>query len=69
MCGDICAKHTITFKIDKVFWFPEVDSNLCVNCNMCVKRCPALNDAPKVCDPIACYSAKSKDENTRWNST
>lgn len=69
MCGDICAKHAITFKIDKGFWFPEVDSNLCVNCNMCVKRCPALNDAPKVCGPIACYGAKSKDENTRWNST
>ena len=69
MCGDICAKHAITFKIDKGFWFPEVDENLCVNCNLCYNKCPALNNAPKVSGPIACYGAKSKDEDTRWNST
>lgn len=69
MCGDICAKHAISFKIDKGFWYPEVDSDLCVNCNLCAQKCPALNDAPTASGPVACYGAKSKDENTRWNST
>lgn len=69
MCSDVCKKSAISFKIEKGFWFPSVNSNLCVNCGLCVKKCPALHKAPSVSGPISCYGAKSRNETVRWNST
>lgn len=43
-CGDVCPKHSITFKIDKEgFWYPEVEMDTCIDCHLCEKVCPLLN--------------------------
>lgn len=73
-CGDICAKHAITYKTDiEGFWYPEVNKELCVDCGLCEKVCPVLNiqelkknDFEKPSHTIA---AINKNMRIRWNST
>ena len=44
MCGDVCPKHCISFTEDSEgFFYPLVNEELCVDCGVCKKRCPALN--------------------------
>ena len=69
MCEDICPKGAISFETDdQGFWYPKV-SDLCIECGLCVKKCPSLNkhlqneELPKV------YSAWSKNDNVRISST
>ena len=62
MCGDVCPKHCISFKEDtEGFFYPAVDETVCVDCGLCVKKCPALN----VCvneRPDMAYSAYASDK-------
>lgn len=44
VCGDACPKGAMTFPYDNEgFWYPSVDSKLCVNCGLCEKVCPMQN--------------------------
>lgn len=70
MCGDACAKNAISFPMSNGFWYPSVDSDLCINCGLCSKKCPALHPAPETpADAVACYGAKTKNEDIREHST
>lgn len=72
-CGDVCAKHAITFKTDNEgFWYPEVNKDLCTDCGLCEKVCPVMNveemrhndfETPK------CYAANHKNLEIRFDST
>lgn len=72
-CGDVCAKHAITFKTDiEGFWYPEVNKDLCTDCGLCEKVCPVINveemrhndfETPK------CYAANHKNLEIRFDST
>lgn len=71
-CGDVCNHNAITFEIDNEgFWYPKVDHNKCVDCNLCEKVCPNLSRAdnikrypePKV------YAAYTKNDFIRTDST
>ena len=43
-CGDVCPKNAISFPRDNEgFWYPSVDSQLCINCGLCEKVCPMQN--------------------------
>ena len=70
MCGDICPKRAISFPISKGNWYPKVDEDVCINCGLCKKKCPALN-APKTTQEtsVACYGARTKLEDIREHST
>ena len=40
-CYSICPKHAIAMVMDKEgFYYPEIDSSVCVNCGLCKKVCP-----------------------------
>jgi nucleoside-diphosphate-sugar epimerase/coenzyme F420-reducing hydrogenase beta subunit len=42
-CLNICAQNAITMKLNHDgFYAPEVDAELCTDCGLCAKRCPAL---------------------------
>ncbi len=42
-CENICPKSCITMKMDKEgFYYPEVDTEKCVNCDLCVHTCPVI---------------------------
>lgn len=72
-CGDVCAKHAITFKTDlEGFWYPEVNKDLCIDCGLCEKVCPVINikelkkndyEKPK------CYVAEHKNLEVVFDST
>lgn len=73
-CGDVCARHAITFKTDiEGFWYPEVNKNLCTDCGLCEKVCPVINiDSIKKNDfeqPSHTIAAINKNMCVRWDST
>lgn len=69
MCADICPKNAISFTEDSQgFWYPKVNAK-CVNCGICIKKCPSLNEHVKGNQEPIVYSVWSLDENTRISST
>ena len=43
-CGDICPKDAISFKTDEEgIWYPEVNKDKCIDCHLCEKACPIIN--------------------------
>lgn len=71
-CGDICGHKAITFNTDdEGFWYPEVNSELCVNCGFCDKVCPMLHKADFINrhKEAVVYAAYTKDEAIRLDST
>lgn len=42
-CANICPKRCIAMQSDKEgFWYPVVDTALCIDCDLCKKVCPEL---------------------------
>ena len=72
-CGDICPKDAISFKTDEEgIWYPEVNMATCIDCSLCEKVCPIINNS-------SCRNGNSQDPPTyilqyegnaeRFNST
>ncbi len=60
-CVQVCPKHCISFEEDaEGFRYPKVYVSSCVNCGLCEKVCPFLNQsAPQL--PLASYAARNRD--------
>lgn len=68
-CIQRCPKQCISLKEDEEgFLYPIVDKDACINCNLCEKICPVINQGKKH-DPIKVLAAKNKDENIRLKSS
>ena len=50
------------------FWYPEADKNVCIECHLCEKVCPFLNQGASR-KPQAVYAAKNPDEAIRQESS
>lgn len=72
-CGDVCAKHAISFKVDSEgFWYPEVDKDKCVGCSLCEKVCPVINVEEMRHNDLVepkCFAANHKNLEIRFDST
>lgn len=72
-CSDICPKNAISFKIDiDGFWYPEVNNNICINCELCVSVCPIINISQLKKNDLnesECYAAIHKNIEIRFDST
>lgn len=72
-CGDVCAKHAITFNTDiEGFWYPIVNKDICIDCGLCEKVCPIINvDSLKHNDfeQSICHAAIHKNIEVRFDST
>ena len=61
-CMNICPKNCIEMKVDEEgFWYPEVDKEKCIECGICKKSCPILNDMSIQNNPKA-YACYNKNE-------
>ena len=68
-CAQSCPKGAISMVRDEEgFYYPSVDHEACVNCGICVKRCPVLSGQPKN-DPVTSCLATWSDRETRLESS
>ena len=68
-CRQVCPKHCIQMKADNEgFLYPHVDTSLCIDCHLCEKVCPVINQNESR-KPVAVYAAKNKDEEIRRKSS
>ena len=69
-CTNICPKECISMEIDNEgFWYPNVDKNKCIDCNLCVRVCPIINTPAIEKIKIQAYACKNRDENVRLKSS
>ena len=68
-CVQICPKHCISFNADNEgFYYPVVNSDLCIDCGLCEKVCPVINKKEKRV-PIQSFAAKNPCESERLRSS
>lgn len=68
-CVQACPKQCIIFKEDEEgFSYPKVDDILCINCGLCEKVCPVINQANSR-QPLQCLASKNTDEAVRTASS
>lgn len=61
-CVNACPKHCISFKEDEEgFRYPQVDQSVCIDCGLCEKVCPVINQAAPQ-EPLSVYAAKNTNE-------
>lgn len=69
-CQQICPKKCISMSADEQgFLYPVVQVESCIDCHLCEKVCPVINQNEAKEGPLFCYLAKTKDENTRAQSS
>lgn len=72
-CGDVCGHKAITFEIDyEGFWYPVVDKSKCIDCHLCEKVCPIINNKDLKKNDLSesiCYAAEHKNLEVVFDST
>lgn len=62
-CYNICPKNAIEMaEDDNGFIYPKINYDKCINCNLCKKVCPGLNDLEYNL-PKKCYAMQRKNKN------
>lgn len=67
-CRLACKKKAVTFTRDALNnIYPVIDSSKCVECGLCQKACPAINQVEKI-TPKQCYSCYATNKAIRKSS-
>lgn len=67
-CENVCPKKCITMENDNEgFWYPKINRDLCIYCNLCEKVCPIIQKIEK--KSINAYACKNKIESERITSS
>lgn len=68
-CVQRCPKQCIKMQPDNEgFQYPLVDTTLCIDCKLCEKVCPIINDSTPQ-QPLKVYAAYNTDEEVRSQSS
>ena len=68
-CVQVCPKKCVDFIADDTgFSYPNVNTDVCINCGLCEKVCPVINKSD-VNKPLAVYASKCHDDNIRVQSS
>ena len=69
LCKNVCPKNCISLKEDKCgYIYPNVESELCVNCGRCLRFCPEYTHIKRN-KPLKAYASWGKDLNIREKSS
>lgn len=69
-CTNICPKQCIDMKVDNEgFWYPKINKDLCINCNLCETVCPVIQNFYKKEFNTLAYACKNKNEQIRLSSS
>lgn len=69
-CYNICPKECITMESDNEgFWYPKIDKNKCIDCNLCEKVCPIINPVKRANSKKIAYAGMNKDDQIRVKSS
>lgn len=67
-CRLVCKKNAVAFTRDALNnIYPVIDSSKCVECGLCQKACPAINQVEKI-TPKQCYSCYATNKAIRKSS-
>lgn len=68
-CAQRCPKQCIIMAEDEEdFLYPKVDISKCIDCHLCEKVCPVINqDEPRT--PLNVYAAKNQNDQIRLDSS
>ena len=68
-CRQVCPKQCIEIKADEQgFVYPHVDTSLCIDCHLCEKVCPVINQGePRT--PQATFAATNTDAEAKERSS
>lgn len=68
-CVQLCPKRCISLCEDEEgFLYPKVNLDICIDCGLCEKVCPVLNQSEERV-PLEVYAAKNPDEEVRMESS
>lgn len=68
-CVQRCPKQCITMQADNEgFLYPVVDTTTCIDCGLCEKVCPIINQAAPQ-EPLNVYAAYNRNEEIRMQSS
>ena len=68
-CYNSCLKNAIEMQEDELgYIYPNINKDKCINCNLCKKVCPALNEVKRN-ESIQAYAMWNKNLQLRGNST
>ena len=68
-CAQRCPKQCISMTEDEEgFLYPQVDTSKCVDCHLCEKVCPVINQ-DEARTPLKVYAAKNSDDEIRLKSS
>lgn len=68
-CVQCCPKQCIKlYEDEEGFLYPKVDNSICIDCGLCERVCPVLNQAEER-KPIEVFAAKNPNEEIRRESS
>lgn len=68
-CVQYCPKSCITMQEDEEgFLYPIINKTACIDCGLCEKVCPVLNQKEER-EPLKVYAAKNKNDEIRMQSS
>lgn len=69
-CINVCSQNCIEMKNDNEgFWYPDINKNKCINCALCEKVCPVINNVNKKQFKVEAYACKNNNEKVRVGSS
>ena len=69
-CDNVCPVEAINMVPDALgFMEPSINNTLCIQCDMCRKTCPVLNEIQKGSEIIKCFAAQAEDEVRKESSS
>ena len=69
-CVQVCPKKCIKMESNKNgFLYPKINETLCINCGICLDRCPIKKEKNIEANDLDCYVAYNKDIEERVASS